>query len=1073
MWPVPQAGHLIDILPRLSAAFSSQYAIERELGHGGMATVYLAQDLKHHRRVALKVLRPELTAALGPERFLREIQTAAGFDHPHIVPVYDSGEAQGLLYYVMPYVGGESLRRRLSQEGRLPIDHAMEIACEVANALAYAHGRGIVHRDIKPENILLAEGHARVADFGIALAISAAVTAEHEALTGTGFILGTPLYMSPEQVAGDRRIDGRSDLYSLGCVLYEMLTGEPPFRGPSPQSVASQHALDSAPLVRSKRPEVPARLEQVVTKALQKSPADRFATAGEFEAALPRHTTPTESEATTLPIPVLPRRQRLSRIGWAAVGALTLAAAFTATAFHRRGAPVMDQSLYMVLPFRHRAESAPRLLNGDQCESLLHDALARWRGVQMVDPLWVADARERRGSTTSISDGLAIARERRAGRVVVGEVWEFKDTVYVRGLLYDPSGSSRLIREHAIRIAPDLSDVEARFRELADSLLVGGAAAPGAPPRGGGRLSLPAWRAFQDGYLALQRWQLDSARTRLQRALAIDPTYGMAQLWLAQVMAWTGEEARSWRQLAAGALASEDSLAPRDRGMAEGLLDLSEGRYPQACDEFRKLIARDSLDFTAWFGLGDCQGKDPLVVRDAASPSGWKFRGSYYGAVSAYRRALEIVPSVHLAFRGEAFGRLPALLYTESNQIRQGYALTPDTVRFGAFPGMEQDTLQFIPHPIADVVAAAPGAIPASLNAAVGRSRELMREIATTWVAAFPRRAEAHETMALVLETMGELTLGRKKNLSPLSEVRRARATATDRHQALRLSNMEVRFLVKSEQLAAARALADSMLAANPNPNMDDARQLRGLAALTGHIHLAARLQRRAAADFTFLTSDWEEVTVPLPLTDAALALFAYASFGTPRDSLIELERRVERLIPSYVEPSLRRVTQQALLDIPAVLAFPERGPRPVHRPKAGGNYLLAMQWLLTQGDTAALRRSFSELDSLRRTTRPGDVAFDATYHEAILLLQLRDTTGAVRRLDLSLNALPTLGTYLLDQLPQTATLVRGMALRAELAARRGETDTAREWSRKVLVLWSDADPELEPTLRKMRAIAG
>ena len=205
------------------------------------------------------------------------------------------------------------------------------------------------------------------------------------------------------------------------------------------------------------------------------------------------------------------------------------------------------------------------LLNGDQCESLLHDALARWRGVQMVDPLWVSDARSRRGGAgSSIADGIAIARERRAGRVVLGEVWQFKDTIYVRGLLYDAGNREQVIREHAVRIAPDLSDAQARFQELADSLLVGGAPAGGAPPRGGG-LSLPAWRAFQDGYAALQRWDLDSAKAKLQHALAIDPSYAMAQLWLAQVSAWAGDEPETWKRYAAGALISADSLAPRDR----------------------------------------------------------------------------------------------------------------------------------------------------------------------------------------------------------------------------------------------------------------------------------------------------------------------------------------------------------------------------------------------------------------------------------------------------------------------------------------------------------------------------
>jgi hypothetical protein len=441
--------------------------------------------------------------------------------------------------------------------------------------------------------------------------------------------------------------------------------------------------------------------------------------------------------------------------------------------------------------------------------------------------------------------------------------------------------------------------------------------------------------------------------------------------------------------------------------------------------------------------------------------------------VNAYRRALEIVPSVHLAFRGEAFHRLPDLLYTKPNHIRQGFALTPDTIRFGARPSITHDTLEFVPRPLTEAVAAEPGAIPASVNAAVSHNREIMREIAITWVRAFPNRADAHETLALVLETLGELTAGRYKDFSAVSEVRRARSTATDPGQALRLANMETRFLVKSEQMAAARALADSVLGANPDPNMDHARQLRGLAALTGHVHLAAQLQRRAAPDYTFLTPAWEEVTVPLQLTDAALGLFAYSAFGTPTDSLIALEQRVERLIPSYVEAARRERARQAMLDVPAVLAFPERGPRPMHRAKAGGNYRLEMQWEIARGDTAAFRKHFRKIREVQRDIRPGDVSFDGTYHEAWLLLSVGDTAEATHLLDLSLEALPTLGTDLIDQLPEVATLVRGMALRAELAGSAGDSTTARRWAKNVVLLWPGADAELQPTVKKMRELVG
>jgi serine/threonine protein kinase/tetratricopeptide (TPR) repeat protein len=1059
---------MTDVFSRLAAAFASQYTIERELGRGGMATVYLANDFKHHRRVALKVLRPELTMALGADRFLREIEITAQFAHPHILPVFDSGEAGGFLYYVMPYVAGESLRSRLAREGQLPVDVAVQIAGEVANALAYAHAQGIVHRDIKPENIMLVEGHAVVADFGIARAISAATGVSTERTTGTGLVLGTPMYMSPEQASGQLRLDGRSDIYSLGCVLYEMLAGEPPFNAATPQAIAARHAYDTPTPLKIRRPGLSAQLDQLVTRAMQKLPADRFASAAEFEAALPHYPTPPEAQEPTVPTTAFRRSRHVSRAGWAAIGAVTLAAAITATAFHRRTAPSLDPSLYMVLPFRHRQQSAPMLLNGDQCESLLHDALSRWHGVQMVDPLWVADARSRSGGATRVEDGVAIARERRAGRVVMGEVWQFRDTIHVRGLLYDAAGD-RLVREQSVRISPDLSDAQARFQELADSLLIGGGAA-GAPPRGTGRLSLPAWRAFQAGFAALQRWDLDSAKTKLRQALSIDPTYGTAQLWLAQVLAWAGEKPESWKQYAAGALISADSLTPRDRELGEALLALAGERYPQSCERFRNLIARDSLDFAAWFGLGDCQGKDPLVVRDANGR--WYFRGSYHSAVQAYRRALEIVPSVHRAFRGEAFHRLPALLYTESNRIRQGYALTPDTVRFGAFPTMQRDTLEFVPRPLTEAVSAEPGAIPATVSAAVSHNRELMREIATTWVQAFPNSADAHATLALVLETLGELTVGRSKDYSGVSEVRRARATATTTDQALRLANMETRFLVKSEQMAQARALADSVLRANPNPTLDDARQLRGLAALTGHVHRAAQLQKRAAPDYTFLTPAWEQVTVPLQLTEAALGLFAYASFGAPVDSIRALEQRVERLIPSYVEPPHRERARQAMLDNPAVLAFPQLGAQPMHRAKAGGDYNLVMQWKLSRGDTIGVRRDFEKLREVQRGLRPGDIAFDVTYQTTWLLLAIGDTAGATHLLDLSLQALSTLGTDLIDQLPEAAGLVRGMALRAELAARAGDEATARRWAGDVVALWSGADPELQPTVMRMRDIA-
>jgi eukaryotic-like serine/threonine-protein kinase len=313
--PSPPEAHLTDVAERLRSALAGRYDVAHLLGAGGMATVYLAQDLKHDRKVAIKVLRPELAAVIGAERFLREIKTIANLQHPHILGLIDSGEVNGTAYYVMPFVEGESLRERLNREKQLPISEALRIATEVAGALDYAHRHGIIHRDIKPENILLHDGSALVADFGIALAAS---NAGGSRMTETGMSLGTPHYMSPEQAMGQREITARSDVYALGCVTYEMLIGDPPFTGSTAQAiVAKVMTADPAPLTVQRRSVSPT-VEAAVLTALEKLPADRFGTPAEFAAAL-------NGRGDGPAVRSLPRRARTSRLALA-VGALALVA---------------------------------------------------------------------------------------------------------------------------------------------------------------------------------------------------------------------------------------------------------------------------------------------------------------------------------------------------------------------------------------------------------------------------------------------------------------------------------------------------------------------------------------------------------------------------------------------------------------------------------------------------------------------------------------------------------------------------------------------------------------------------
>ena len=310
---------MTDITDRLKTALADRYAIQEELGAGGMATVYLAEDLKHHRKVAVKVLRPELAEIVGAERFLKEIEVTANLQHPHILPLFDSGEADSFLFYVMPYVEGESLREKLNREKQLSIKESVDITSAVASALDYAHRQDVIHRDIKPENILLHDGQPVVADFGIALAVSAAGAAR---LTATGLSLGTPHYMSPEQATADQNLTGRSDIYALGCVAYEMLAGDPPHRGGTAQAIIARIVTEEPRLLRTQRKAVPPHVESAIHRALEKLPADRFASAAAFAEAL---TNPAGDVAGIGRPVVLGPKARGWHLGWpAALGAAFL-----------------------------------------------------------------------------------------------------------------------------------------------------------------------------------------------------------------------------------------------------------------------------------------------------------------------------------------------------------------------------------------------------------------------------------------------------------------------------------------------------------------------------------------------------------------------------------------------------------------------------------------------------------------------------------------------------------------------------------------------------------------------------
>ena len=439
----------MDLLARLQTALGERYEIERELGRGGMATVFLARDLKHDRKVAVKVLHDDLAAAVGAERFQREIQFAGRLTHPHILPLHDSGRVNGSLYYVMPYIEGESLRSRMNRERQLPVSEAVRIACEVAGALSHAHRHGIIHRDIKPENILLEDGHAVVADFGIARAM----TQSQEHITYTGMSVGTPGYMSPEQASGERDVDGRSDMYALACVLYEMLAGQPPFTGPNAQAVMARHALDAVPPLRTVRSTVPQEVEDAVLQALAKSPADRFATAAEFANAL---CTPTASRSAFRSGTSVRQRVRLPAAF--ALGIATMLAGgalaqryWTQPGRHFAAGMLADDipaRQIAVLYFQERAQGDTTLGPlADGLSEALMEELGGVKGLRVISPSGVAPFRDAQISRDSI------ARLLQAGTIVDGSIQRVRSGVRLDVRLVD--GNSGREFDHLRLEAPD------------------------------------------------------------------------------------------------------------------------------------------------------------------------------------------------------------------------------------------------------------------------------------------------------------------------------------------------------------------------------------------------------------------------------------------------------------------------------------------------------------------------------------------------------------------------------------------------------------------------------------------
>jgi eukaryotic-like serine/threonine-protein kinase len=1025
--PHPTESSLDPSLHPLRDALRDRYILEAEIGAGGMGTVLRARDLKHSRTVAIKVLRSDMARSIGADRFNREIQTAARLMHPNIVTVFDSGSAAGMLYFVMPYVAGESLRGRLTREGRLPVDDAVRITTQLAGALRYAHDAGVVHRDIKPENILLSDGHAWLVDFGVA---QAAASSRDMRLTTTGLIVGSPQYVSPEQAKGEGEVDGRADLYSLGCVLYEMLAGRAPFEGKTLEATLLGHMTQPPPALPS---HIPPSLAQIVTIVLAKRPDERFQNAAEFESALAG---------------LMPRRRfrrRVSRKTVVGAGIVLIAIPVVLLAqrwVSTRAGVVSDAPVFQFDTTRYAVLSidADPSLQSLRIPQLLSDALSEWTDIDVVD-------QSRIGALDSLS----------VGRAITGSVSSYGDSLRVYLELRDrnrPGVTLAKARGSAVAGA----DLRVSLKRLVDQLLATGVS-PGCTSGQIGTRSLRALHACDQAFSALQDGDLARSDSMFSHALQIDEGYARAALWLALERGWlqsNGGESRPFLNVAA---ANAQQLDDRERQLLRAAQLLGAGAFSDACAAFGDAVRRDSLDYAGWLGIGDCHARDPAVIADAASPTGFSFRSSYHQAARGYIRAFEIQPTLMAAYRDRSFARLRNVLFTSTEAIRYGSLPSDPTSSYIAQAASEADTLVFRPFPLTEYARANANARPATIEVAVDRQRQQFMALVSRWTSAQTRSPAAWEAMAVAHEMAADPRA--------IEMIRRAHQNAQSEADRQRLAASEVVLLLKFalpddvRGMRAAARMADSLLAAHPLPEKAALAQFAGLAMLLGRPSHAAKLARAGAGEYA------DRQGLPAGATHPALALLVYAAAGAPVDSIHQLEQQVANAIRNSVAPNLQANARAALLAQAAMVAAPTHAFESIDDLE---NYVLVLQasraW--QNRDADSVRAIIDRISAVRGNMRPSDLAIDATFTEAWLLAATGDSKGAIDRIDGTLNSTRWFPPGRMDFI-RIASLVRAMALRAELAARAGDRTNARRWAGSVAILWSDAEPALNGVTRRMK----
>jgi DNA-binding SARP family transcriptional activator len=718
----------------------------------------------------------------------------------------------------------------------------------------------------------------------------------------------------------------------------------------------------------------------------------------------------------------------------------------------------LDSLRYVVFPFQQ-----PRGAKAAGIEDqLLYDAMSRWEGVELVDPLMTADAlSRRRSSRLTDAEVHRIAQQLGAGRFVRGSVEPLADEWRVHAAVYD-SERGVAIASATVRVPFEAASQDSFFAALADSLLLPEQASRDVGPARGTR-SVPARIAYTHGHDALRNWDLARADSFFQVAASLDAEYAQAHLWMAQVRGWMFDDPPGWETSAERAVANEKRMSAREQQLARAVLALAHGHYAEACTRYEALTRLDASDFAAWFGLGECRARDHVVVRDATTASGWRFRSSYHQAVRAYRKAFLLLPSSLGAFRRSSYVRLQRLLVTSAQQLRTGYGVAPDSERYLAAVGWAGDSLVFVPYTRVDFINGRHPEQFATVHEGVRHQRMILQEIAQSWALTNPRSPDAAEALSMSYELAGDpLSIG---------EAIRARSLSTDPEAKLRLAvaefRLQLRFGIPDDHAALrrARTLADSLLG-DPPASPGAARALAPLAVFVGRIHLGARLAAMS-------TDPPRELAGPIPpsVYAASNALQVYGGVGMPLDSLRTIEVRLERALQNHFSREELPGARTALLMRVARTAFPTQRSRLIEQ-DAARDYLAEAESAFLRGDTLAVRAVMTRITALRQSVRASELAFDGLYPEAWLLLALGDEDGAARWITPTLESLPWVSSDALKDPLIAGALLRTSILRADVAKRQNDAEAAARWAAPVALLWARSDPELRPIAERMRALS-